>query len=445
MEIANRTQDLHIQLLEAQGMSEEALAARRALALAGLDNDEQRQLQKDIWKLTDAAEALQKAAEEAKAAAEAAAALRQDQRSLNIQIWSALADQSPNQAVKNMYSQMIKQQERADILAKYNTSDPAQRVMRDMYENLWRIQDATEAAAAALELFNKKRDLEITLLESMGLKEEALAMRRRAELAAMDESLQATQLQIWAAQDLTASIDKFQARARQIADWMDSTNRSDLSPVKSAAAWDAEYQKRRTGAFGSGASDQQISEYLSYATEYLSWQKSYGTEGSYQAIYDAIMGDMASLATATDSALSIAEQQLAVLQGQVSATIAEGDRQAALMERLIGAVLTGQDMPAHASGGLTRGRTITGEIGPEWNVPTYEPQRSSFLRTVGADPATLGKAIAQYIQSSDGGSGGEVTVHSHVYLDGKEIQNSVSKGFRTNGDLIQSVRKAVQN
>ncbi|MFS6809948.1 hypothetical protein, partial [Staphylococcus aureus] len=40
--VAKRTEDLQIQLLEAEGKSNEALLKRRELILAGLDNDEQR-------------------------------------------------------------------------------------------------------------------------------------------------------------------------------------------------------------------------------------------------------------------------------------------------------------------------------------------------------------------------------------------------------------------
>jgi len=50
------------------------------------------------------------------------------------------------------------------------------------------------------------------------------------------------------------------------------------------------------------------------------------------------------------------------------------------------------------SGGLTSQASIAGEIGPEWVVPTYEPQRSKFLKDVGVDPdGKTGKAKSIFI------------------------------------------------
>lgn len=55
--------------------------------------------------------------------------------------------------------------------------------------------------ARALKLANDKREQEIRLLELTGQASEALKLRREAELAAMDASLQANQLRIWALED----------------------------------------------------------------------------------------------------------------------------------------------------------------------------------------------------------------------------------------------------
>lgn len=94
-------------------------------------------------------------------------------------------------------------------------------------------------------------------------------------------------------------------------------------------------------------------------------------------------------------------------------------------------------------GGLTNGLTYAGEGGPsmpEWVVPTYQPQNKSFLKSVGADPETLGAAIGKYIQSSNGGTGdGDAVIHNHIYIDGKEIKYVVTKGLKEDGDLIESV------
>ena len=59
-------------------------------------------------------------------------------------------------------------------------------------------------------------------------------------------------------------------------------------------------------------------------------------------------------------------------------------------------------------GGLFSRPTIMGEHGPEWAVPTYEPERSRFLKDVGADPDIIAAAIAK---KTGGGSGGGNTIH----------------------------------
>lgn len=60
-------------------------------------------------------------------------------------------------------------------------------------------------------------------------------------------------------------------------------------------------------------------------------------------------------------------------------------------------------------GGLFSSPTIIAEHGQkEWAVPTYEPERSQFLRDVGADPDKLAAAIAK---KTGGGSGGGTTIN----------------------------------
>ncbi len=98
--------------------------------------------------------------------------------------------------------------------------------------------------------------------------------------------------------------------------------------------------------------------------------------------------------------------------------------------------------PGMAGGGLTSGLTMAGESGSEWVVPTYEPQRSSFLRDVGADPDAIGAAIAKQLS---GMGGGEITVIVPVVMDGEKIASVVAKRVRTNRDLRESMKKGIMN
>jgi hypothetical protein len=78
----------------------------------------------------------------------------------------------------------------------------------------------------AIDLTNAKREQEITLLELTGKASEALKLRREAELAAMDATLQATQLKIWALQDEQAAAE---ARAALDIRLMDAQGRASES------------------------------------------------------------------------------------------------------------------------------------------------------------------------------------------------------------------------
>jgi len=104
-----------------------------------------------------------------------------------------------------------------------------------------------------------------------------------------------------------------------------------------------------------------------------------------------------------------------------------------------------------AKGGLTEGLSIAGEIGPEWVVPTYEPERARFLDNAppdfwgnlvipgrdGARPSMMdseavGRALANQLKPLLAGLAGAVggEIHLHVHLDGREIASSVENQMR---------------
>lgn len=113
--------------------------------------------------------------------------------------------------------------------------------------------------------------------------------------------------------------------------------------------------------------------------------------------------------------------------------------------------MVGADQYKSATGGArtTGGPGIAGEVGPEWIVPTYEPERTRFLSDVGADPNVIatrvaniigpmiGKALSQMsgVENSGGGS-----TNVHVYIDGKEVSNAVVSRI-TSGD--RNIRRAL--
>jgi hypothetical protein len=126
----------------------------------------------------------------ADAAAAAAAALAKQKTELQIQLLQAQGNTVAATALQ-------RQIELAAI-------DPS---LQALQQQVWAAQDAAAAAAAAQELANKKTQIQIQLLEAEGKSEEALALQRKMELAALDPTLRALQQQVYAAEDVAKAKD----------------------------------------------------------------------------------------------------------------------------------------------------------------------------------------------------------------------------------------------
>ena len=220
-ELANDRRLLEIDLMEALGDASGALAERRKLELAAMD-ESLRGLQEQVWAALDAraaaeeaAEAQRRLAEETKAAAAAAQELADKRRALEINLMTALGQTAEAVAAQRQIE-----------LAAMDES------LRGLQNQIWAAEDAraaSEAAAvaareaaqiqaeeleAATKLAADRRELEIQLLEAQGFAVEALAARRQLELEGMDETLRALKMQIWAAQ-AKAEADAAAAKAAE--------------------------------------------------------------------------------------------------------------------------------------------------------------------------------------------------------------------------------------
>jgi hypothetical protein len=198
--LARDRAQLEITLMEAQGNAAGALAARRELELAGMD-ESLRALQRQIYTAQDAA----KAAEELAAAQAKAADLARERRSLEIQLMEAQGNVSGALAAQ-----------RALELEGMDAS------LRALKQQIWAAEDAAkatqelaEAQERAADLARQRQSLEIQLMEAQGNSAGALAAQRALELAAMDESLRGLQSQIYAAQDAAKAAEELaQAQER---------------------------------------------------------------------------------------------------------------------------------------------------------------------------------------------------------------------------------------
>jgi len=94
----------------------------------------------------------------------------------------------------------------------------------------------------------------------------------------------------------------------------------------------------------------------------------------------------------------------------------------------------------YGKGGLTSGTSIAGELGPEWVVPTYEPQRSQFLADVGADPDKIASGVARMLGQGGPGVGGDSNITVIVQLDGSQVARATAKQIRGgNTELIAAL------
>lgn len=192
-----------------------------------------------------------------------------------------------------------------------------------------------------------------------------------------------------------AYIESLKELSKTIDEWLANLNLSDISPVGSEAAWKEQYQTMLSAATAEGATSDTVTDFLNYATKFLTYEKTYGSDDSYRAIYEAVVRDVQAIQALTNTKIA-----------------------------------------AYAEGGLTSGISIAGERGREWVVPTYEPQRSRFLSDVGVNTDAIGQSIAKHINAGETGD-----IHISIQIDGREIGNVVAKQVKTNGDLQQSIRR----
>jgi hypothetical protein len=408
---------------------------------------------------------------------------------------------------------------------------------------------------------------------------ETEAAARAAEIARINDESKYWEEQIGILADQLNTqqemVDKLTNISSSVRSWVASMSLGEYAPVLSREAYVTQYQRLRGAATGAGASETDVSAFLSFAQQYLQFQREYG--GDYQAIYDAVMADAQAIADAAAGQLSGAEQQLAATKAADEAARANADRlaatlaslqqadelakqqademlaqadqqieelrgtndrlaslqdaidsaaqgiidaqdrlaaaqrdaaeaQAAIAEAEAGvrraqeALLSAQqeeaaalarlefaqqaeiaamnnlaiamnalaakpppqiyvvletttdttpqlqrvtvrDYPVYGPGGLATRPSIFGDRGPEWAVPAYEPERSTFLSSA---PAAFWENLSNGLRGTDSevpAGGGEITIHTHVCLDGKEIGSSIARQIPRNEQLAAAIRQ----
>lgn len=298
----------------------------------------------------------------------------------------------------------------------------------------------------------------ITLLRMSGYADEFYKTQEEA----LEEAADAQKEYVDSLKEMIVTIDE----------WLASLNLSELNPGGvTAAGYNEEYVRKANIAFAEGATTEQMNDFLNYATDYLNFMKTYTGEdaGDYKAIYDSVVQDVNILRDAVNAAIvanggdpvvnavteandtllgisgtldSIDQTLKALSLSPVTAPFVD------LAAPISSATATSSsitELPSYGDGGLTSGLSYAGERGREWIVPTYEPERSSFLESVGVNPEVIGKSIARaFMAESSGGNEGGKEVHVHLYIDRKEITDSVVAGIRSGDeDLVKNLKKVV--
>lgn len=251
-------------------------------------------------------------------------------------------------------------------------------------------------------------------------------------------------------------IENLRGYAGTIGQWLVDLNMSSAAPVSSMQSWVTEYNKRKELATGGG----DVAGYLSYAKEYLTYMRAYG--GDYKSTYETVVGDVTTLGENFEDIVDTADLQLQATkeadQAAREAAQAQLDATKSIAAAAITAAVIVAEQPADvtsaaasvasydwssvdwgvgwggfASGGLANKPSVFGESGPEWAVPTYEPQRTKFLKSA---PKSFWSNLGQ-------GGGEDITIMVPVYLDGNVIAESTAKYVSRNSNLNEAIRRAI--
>jgi TP901 family phage tail tape measure protein len=92
-----------------------------------------------------------------------------------------------------------------------------------------------------------------------------------------------------------------------------------------------------------------------------------------------------------------------------------------------------QYVPYAREGGLMTQPTIGGEAGPEWAVPTYEPENSNFLKSVGVDTGKIAAEISAGLSNSNQ----DIIIN----IDGDQLMRIIAKKGKSSPDMVKMIKE----
>ncbi len=177
--------------------------------------------------------------------------------------------------------------------------------------------------------------------------------------------------------------------------------------------------------------------------------RAYG--GDYKSIYAGVMSDVNGLGAGIDKQLDIAQKQLDALNlielntNKYNVDSGFGVTWAQLQAVARGTMTLAGIGISLAKTGITGDKNLAGNLLDEFGIP-----HATGLNYVPFDnyPARLHKGERVLTANESKGyssdtNGGEITVHSHIYLDGREVAQNVTKHIRRDGGLSEEIRRAV--
>jgi hypothetical protein len=221
-----------------------------------------------------------------------------------------------------------------------------------------------------------------------------------------------------------------------ISDMVRELRSGGLAPVQSIESFENQFNDLFSQA-KSGTSDD-IDALLGYIPKYLDFMS--GT-GDMKFINERIAQRLEELKPAVDTNY----QQILVNETKgIQDQLREANESLLMIySALRGSVMygipdneSGYTLPGYHKGGLATGLSTVGEKGAEWVVPTYEPERSNFLQSVGVDSEAIGRAIAQAMMEGQT-SGGSVIIN----VDGRAFAEIMMDQLDSNGRLVTKIGK----
>jgi hypothetical protein len=443
-EIAGRRRALDIELLDAMGLAEEALAARRADELAALD-ESLRPLQQLIWQYRDAAteaEALARAqadaAAEAERLAQAEAQLAKQRQGLEAELLEALGRSVEAVALRRQMELAALDQSLHALQQQVWAAQDAAAANAELARQQAEAAEAAEEAARAAEALRKAGvDLHIRYFDLLGDSAAATALRRQEELAATDASLHALLRQIYALEDAKAAEDAY-AQALQA-----KNSRVDDARKALSAAYD-----REAGALG-----RTIDQFTKFGDSLREFRAGLfladtATAASYRQMQVRLIQTAALAATGDIAALGglqgVSKDFLAASRAQ-SSTLAQYQRDVAFVARSVDAAIGASDEAVdYAQAQLAAlDRLVGGYIDLNDNVLSVNQAIWQLKQTMAQEvvPQTVTPIVVSTERQTEAIDRGNAELKAEIAMLKQTLASLMTAVAENTGDLARIIRR----